>query len=470
MPYVDLLDGVTTIVLTDGEYHALQEGGWAPRVAQISRATLGGGGPYTDVEEEIATDLFSLNRTELGLLARLQGVQALLLQAERWAEGEFGVRPVRLRYRPDASGLPSVLSAMVLGPSGGVGLPNNLNDYAMVREVEGATIALRRRGPWYADLTTAPTSAAAANPGLMSATFAEGAVPYPSPVELTLGPIPTKTPIGDATTVPPLAGTLLVSDLADALQLVEARLRSNVEDPGFAAIADGGSLPPTAQVMRFTATAAGQVAGLEYVLPCHDDIVTVYLAVRNTDQLDASVQVFVGTVDGFSSSAVAGDLVAIPAGGGGPQILTLPPVPTPITVAGQTVRLRLEVTASAPGQRIDLAYFVVTPVRRVAAIAHDPLDVAGGAGTTLALRFDPRVLELPDGDLRVTRTAAGVAGTPYRVGHRGSIHQLHLSGGTVYARYLATHETYWVATTAARTAAASLTLAAGRRRVYLIPE
>lgn len=463
MPFIELTDGTTTITLTDTINHALAEDGWAPAVSALDEATLGGGGPYLDVEESLSTDLFSLDSGETGLLARLQGVNALLMQARRWAQGAHGVAPVKFRYQPDGSALGSPLEALVLGRAGEspVTLPSNLNDLAFVREVEGAGVAFLRRGALLAAEEAATPAAAVANPGLLTCTFAGGALPYPSPTWIDVGDL--APPSSSFRT---FSGLIVVSDVANAIQILEAE--AGTGSSSFASTADSANLARGGSVMRWTAP-----VGLDGLLTlagggavtARDSLIQVWVAVRNTDQLAADIRLRVNPFTGLSTAVVYGDWISIPANGGLPQILSLG-APFPTSIIGSTIALTLvlELAGTSVGQRIDLDYVVVANVQRVAVVAHDPARISPGQ-VNRGIRIDPRVAEFPQGDVRITDGGANQE----RIGARGSP-QLCTSGATLTAAYLVPTGAFWCHPTTAGTAAQTMTLNAGRRRAYLIPE
>lgn len=470
MPYIELTDGSVSVIIADGPAnpnYALREGGWAPTVAHLDTASLGGDGPWSLAEEAISHDVFADGGT--GLTQRIQAAKALLLQAQRWAEGEFGVAPVRLRYQPDGSALASPLECAVLGMpgQGAVGLPESFNDYLMVREVEGAILRFLRRGALLGAEQTA-TGSAGSTPGVLSCTFAAGALPFPSPTWVRISSLPAPNSSGISLPIT-VGGLLLVTDKADGIQIIEAESGSGTawtNRSETSLLARGGS------VKRLTSTAASSYSLTFASVTLAEPLVQVWAVLRNSSGLPARASVVIRQDAYVINNVVATDWVDVPEIGS-PFVLRLdPPVVAPIIGANRVVSLSLQIETTQASQVIDVDYLVVAAAGRVAAVAPDAiaLPLQSGATTLSAtLEVNPRVLELPRGDVRATFSGSAITTQTSQVGARGSP-ALHFAGGTIYAAYLAPALDYWRYPLANGSGAASVTLSAGRRPAYLIPE
>lgn len=471
MPLIRLTDDTTTIELTDGDNHALREGGWAPAVSHLDEATLGGRGPYADVEEALRTDLFSSDSGATGLLQRLQGVSALLLQARRWAQGAHGVAPVRIEYQPDGSALDDPLVAPVYGRpgQGAVGLPTSLNDLAFVGEVEGAEVRFVRGGAWLGpeevvgqavvDPEVAP---GVENPGPFTCTFS-GALPYPSPTWVELINLPQALS-GTRT----WAGLFILSDRAGAVQIVEAE---DGDGTNWADHADSGNGARGGSVKRFTAPVGLATGSLALPgIPIVDPLVQIWALVRNTDGEAADIRMRFAFGPTFTNQddVWIGDWIAIPTDPT-PAVMTLGVGSVPLWAASGTLEVIIDVRPTVAGQIVDIDYLVVTGMERVHVIRHDPMRVFT-SDFVYRLRFDPRVLERPHGDVRLVHNAFADPNyaTAVLVGARGSP-AIYTSGETLTAVYLAPYSTRWRLPVNFSDVAA-LAIRAGRRPAYLIPE
>jgi len=470
MPFLELTDGISTVTLTNGTTSALQEGGWAPRVAPLNRATLGGGGPFADVEEQIAVNQWGA-AGDTALYQRLQAVQALMLQAERWAEGGADAPAVRLRYQPDGSALPAPLECAVLGnPDAGLELPGSFNDMLMVREIEGAGVRFRRRGLWLGAEDTAIPVAGVAGPSVALCGFA-GALPYPSPTWVEAGNFPAWTKAYKDGYQP---GMFLIGDGFATIQTrgPSALTTEALSGGAWSTLSESTSGAHEGTVLRFTAS-GGPAEARVITDGVAASMVGVYLAVRNTSLLPAEVRMTV-TAAGLPaavSAAYTTDWVSIPATTAAtpagtvaqPFIVTMPPAPMPATPA-TGCQLSFTFRTSQPKQVLDLNYVVVTDAARTSAVVHGaraPLPVAD-----LRVRADPRPLEQPAGDVRIRRVDTGEYA---RLPTRGAV-AAHTTSGTINVAYLAMEPSAWAIRNPVTDATWGFTVRAGRRRGYLVPE
>lgn len=177
-----ITDGTTTINLVRGDNFRLVAGGWSPSVPRRHGSFLGGRSIYEDVVESITVNATASTTAEL--LDAITDLSTLLDQAQAWSLGE-DVDPVWVECQPQQSTLAAPLKSLIVGPASNDSLlstPSTFNDYLMVQEISGLTIAFRRRGLWLGAEQTAESWYQIA-PGVMSASFSN-APSVPSPTKL----------------------------------------------------------------------------------------------------------------------------------------------------------------------------------------------------------------------------------------------------------------------------------------------
>ena len=180
-----LTDGTTTLDLNDITNYAIPDQVWVPKVATRRISQLGGRSLYNDVTENIP--LHVRGATPAAALANLQAVSELLDQAELWFNGGL-VDPVVLQYKPINSSLTNPVEAIVLGPGSSNSMlrlspqVNSAGNY----EIQGITVAIKRRGLWLGDTDT-QTSSTATMPAVQSVTMSNNtAVSTPTKVKATV--------------------------------------------------------------------------------------------------------------------------------------------------------------------------------------------------------------------------------------------------------------------------------------------
>jgi hypothetical protein len=187
--YFRITDGTTTVTFNDGTLantggtHPITD--WSPAVASLRRDTLGGRGRYEDVIETATFDIIGADAPTI--YTRLQTLNALLDQAERWALGEK-VAAVIIQYSPvggTTSSTSNPLQAVVLGRAQGdttqkIALPS---DYPHTASgglaLRNITLRIWRRGAWHLNkpttgdgtTTRVSSSASATNTALANLTF-----------------------------------------------------------------------------------------------------------------------------------------------------------------------------------------------------------------------------------------------------------------------------------------------------------
>lgn len=134
-------DGTTTVdFINDAAYRVSS---WSPAVPTRRKGELGGRGPYEDVVEAMTISV-SGSQT----LTKLQTLQQLMDQAERWTRGEPEAA-VLLHYKPTASS--EELKTVILGPDGDAAMLELPGTYALgpaTQMIEPVGLRFRRLGVW----------------------------------------------------------------------------------------------------------------------------------------------------------------------------------------------------------------------------------------------------------------------------------------------------------------------------------
>lgn len=480
MPILRFTDGTTTLDLADGDNTALEEGGWAPQTPHLNRAALGGASPYADVQEEIAANIFAFSPDDTGLNERLQTMNALIMQAEQWAEGAYSVPAVRMQYQPDNSALPTPLECAVLGNpgAGAVGLPNSYHDYSFLNEVEGAGVRFRRRGALLGAEDTTADGVTTTTP-VIALAFDE-AVPYPSPTWVELDPLP----LGAAIYTSP--GLIVASDAPDGVVFLHQS--AFTKSGAGSVISDTSNRAWQDTIWRVTGSTFESVMQANVTLSGSNLVVAVLL--RNTSLSAATIRLEYATNGPgiMPNTFQQSDILTIPAltdtasppgggGGGAPsaQYLLFDPVFIAPRFGPDSVAavLRIVVDPGTADDQIDINGVLLINADRAYVVRHPALAHINAPDTSLRLRIDPRPLEQPSGDVRAQVLASfPVYPTPAvaaRIGAFGNPN-IYTSGGALYVAHLCPQGTRWRIQNAAGTAGQPCTARAGRRRAYLIPE
>lgn len=166
-PYLEITDGVSSVKLMDSAAttpalvaamnYRLSFGGWSPNVATRNQNPFGL--PYNAVREELTIDV--KGATADVALAKLQVLNSLLDQAERWYNNEV-VLPVFIRYQPKGSIKTTYLSDVIIGRGMGdqstspmISLPSDFNavgDFYFLQKVR--VVFWRRNGVWLCEQET----------------------------------------------------------------------------------------------------------------------------------------------------------------------------------------------------------------------------------------------------------------------------------------------------------------------------
>lgn len=257
-------------------------GTWAPGIATMRHATLGGSAPYNIVNEQITLHIHGATAEEVG--ENLNALALLLDQAERWASGE-AVDPVLIHYNPYGSA--SLTGTARKAPVYGRQLSSN-NPGLVVRpsasvELEQGILAavqmsIDRGGLWVTDedpYTWAGTGVCP--PDVFSQTLADWKIP--SPMSIKIGPFyyPNSLYI--------TKGFLMVASAAQRIAPLEA-YHLAVGESSFTNENDASKNPYGSQILRYTAqnTGAEEQSGLYIITSLFSQSakrVDIFATVRN---------------------------------------------------------------------------------------------------------------------------------------------------------------------------------------------
>lgn len=185
-------DGTTEVDFRGSNFKVLW-GQWAPKRARRSASALAGA-LYDNVVERIA---FTLEGTDAAdVLAKLETLDSLLDQAERWRAGA-NVSAVYVEYEPANSNLAASVKAVIVGPPPGgtyLHLPGDFDillagsGKQLGTETKPLVLEFQRRGLWLGATEAEASSASTGNPAeLSSSTFTDTAgIPWPYDLDLEL--------------------------------------------------------------------------------------------------------------------------------------------------------------------------------------------------------------------------------------------------------------------------------------------
>lgn len=450
--------------LTDATRCALLR--YGPRIAPRRAGTLGGGGDYDVVEDEL--EVLVLGATPARCAANAEALTGLLDQAARWWAGE-NVAPIQIRGLLQGSTV-GELSALVLGAAPGqepiaispepdVQLPTGpVVPYGMP-----LTLRLRRRPLWRGALgATVSGSSAAGNPAIATLAYAVDQGTVPAPTQLLAD--------GTADLLNTGAGYLLWAPTTDALKLQDA---STATASGYTTVADAANFPyQGTNVLRYTPTgtafARSGVVLNNTALNRYTQW-AILVAARNnsattTFQVRAHIRYFSGGAvgDDLTTRAVVIDITTTNA-----QVVPLPLIP----IAGNTATISLEVAASAASGTLDVSY--------VAMIALDAPSATvlqfGAAPSGFAAAFDLRYIQILHQDYGALRSpnVSRSASTPFldaqgaRIPYTGDA-ALGGVGSAAYAIYCQPQGAAW----AVNSGGSKITVSyqSSRRPAYLTPQ
>jgi hypothetical protein len=458
-PFLQLTDGTDTVTFADGlggltNYPPVR-GQWGPSIAGIWTAPLSGRGPYADVEEDLSCNI--RDTTASLCWSRLDTLTRLLDKAERWWLRNEPISPVLLKYVPQGSTQftnASPLIAIVLGRVGndmlnGVDLPNNVNDAGMLFEIYNIKIKCLRRGAWYGAPQESASSAALANPSVMTVTL---------PSTHTINSVTDISISGfDKTTTPTIQpGYLIVNDLSSGIQIVEAE---GAASGTFTSVADAAGNARGGNVLRFTPgvttpVTSGTISGLSTI----GGTIAILACVRNnsgttTFQMQANMS-------GLGTVASSTPLTLIDTSTTNPRHVLLG------TMQGSQVnKISFTITASAASGTLDIDYVIIVVLENenCAILAHDAIALTnlGAGAVTLDAVFNPSTTQNPA--LQASGTGGSIPAT-----YRGPLPFTSISN-KVYVVWTATNGASWRFTTTAP-AVLSVAATAGRYKQFLSPQ
>lgn len=439
-------DGTTTANLVDGTNYALVANGWGPSVATLRVSTLGGGGPYADVTEEITVDV--LGSTGAVCLANLAKLSRLLDQAERWSRGE-PVAAVLLTCQPQGSTLAAALSCVILGRAGesAVNPPATFNDLLMCYEIPDVKLSLRRRGLWLEAVETPTPSGTTSRTNIATVTFASAAT-VASPLKAVLT-FPTDTNVAQY--------LLLWANSANRLMLVEAEGMAGYQ---YSSVSDAAHLASNGYILRYTptdllSTAAGWIA-ITPLTTCRR--VAVWAMVRNNSSA-ATWTVKARLTSGTSNPTYVGPAVQIDATTTDPRIIFLGTLAMPTYPSYINIYVQASTLSGTPTLDID-CFYVLDVTDGMAGAITATLAGSGAAGTGITIDAQP--LSLPTPTL-IKSVSAGSA----QMAYLGDAF-MAASGTTLCMSYLATEAAYWCSQTGG--VADTFTLTASRWKAHTVPE
>lgn len=238
-------DSTATADLVDGVNYQLLKHSYAPAIAARRRMNMAARQPFVNAIEGIKVDIKGADRAET--LANLAKLTELLDRAERWEAGDQ-IDPVIYAIQPQGSVLADPLRAIILGRppnSAGVILPADFNDLLVIDRIEGVVIQFIRRGLLIDEAESGVTAAAAANPTIREATFADSAT-IPSPVTVRI----TGWSDTEHTTIDSPSLLIITSEKED-IYLLEAEDMSPEAD--WAIFDDSANAASGGDVLRYTA-------------------------------------------------------------------------------------------------------------------------------------------------------------------------------------------------------------------------
>lgn len=382
-PYLVITDGTTTCTINTsgggvGDY-ALEE--WTPAVAGLRKSALAGRGPYEEVVEEMTITI--IDTTAAGCYTRLDTINVLLDQAERWADGESETA-VLIKYSPGGAGVSSSgtpLQAAILGPA-----PGNTTSGVGIRVIQKAqftfhlpvTLRFWRRGQWLLSESSASSSATT-----------NGAI---ATVDLTaaLGNIgPTKLTMSDYVTMGSEKGILLISS-NDTVTRLTVENPTGATATGWTAVDDSANYAKYTNVLRYTPSATTEsTSGSFNLSPSGGPLFAVYACIRNnSNSTSFSVRARVAGGGGTKAAYTPYRYIAPYSSAAQPAWYLLGIVPF------ATGTMKFLATASAASGTIDFGAVAILDVsyRSSYALTFGPSEVNG---TTKEMIIDHQLLSQP---------------------------------------------------------------------------
>lgn len=464
IPYLEITDGVTSVKLMDSAAttpalvaamnYRLSFGGWSPNVATRNQNPFGL--PYNAVKEELTIDV--RGATADAALAKLQVLNSLLDQAERWYNNEI-VLPVFIRYQPKGSVKTTYLSDVIIGRGMGdqstspmISLPSDFNavgDFNFLQKIR--VVFWRRNGVWLCEQETLSASAVAQRT-VNTLTWANAAT--------VLSPLDIKI---EANNAPDAGigrpdGILVVTHNENYLGIYTG------EDFGGVATADAAANSLGGNVGRFTAgVTAVELSKDLYTQTFYEcEYIAVYATIRNNSTtLDVYLQLNVN----FTNYPTVAPEIKIPfAASPVPKVVFLGLVPTR---GRQPFHIGAHYRSLSGAPTFDIDSILIVGINRATNIialtdffltTSDPLAVLN------------RLLLEPQAEISYKIPTLGTF--EERITYSGSAYCFAGGSGTLLkTAYMlfATHDTKWQLSTAAN-AAVTLDPTMIRYKAYLVPE
>ncbi len=376
--YLALTDKSTsTVVLSDGGRGAsplrLAQEGWAPVVAGLRPPmSLGGLGPYADVEETIP--IMAATTGAPDVYAALRQLEALLRQAALWRRYPHQYAPVYVQIVPagSARSISNPLEALVVGypgdTEGGAGpieLASAWSRAPLAGLLDDIRISLIRRGAWLGETDVASDSASAGT--AFTATFATSHDEY-SPI--TFGWDLPNTPSSSGQLYAISGSGLVATDDADRLLVYDDASFASPSAPWSTSVqsnALGGN------VRRYTPAAANTFSGTSLNVPSIFAVNGTYLVYASLRASSAAPEwsLYVSVAlrstrtiqtepitwkrgDYNTAELVALGIISLPTGD--------PQIGTPIAAATNAVQLFAAASTISGSPVLDVDYLVIVRV------------------------------------------------------------------------------------------------------------
>lgn len=472
IPYLEITDGVNSVKLMDSAAttpalvaamnYRLSFGGWSPNIATRNQTPFGL--PYNPVREELTIDVKGV--TADVALAKLQVLNLLLDQAERWYNNEV-VLPVFIRYQPKGSIKTTYLSDVIIGRGMGdqstspmISLPSDFNavgDFYFLQKVR--VVFWRRNGVWLCeDEDQALTNQTQRS--IMTVTWSNAATVL-SPIDIIMN---TELPDPDYATNT-ANGILLVTHSETFIGIVSGSTLGT-------STADTTNNSVSGNVGRFGPIAAGTTVDFFYS-PAEPLYLCEYVAVYATIRNNSSTITFYLQVSLQSgTNPIVSSEVTIPpySGSAAPQVVFLGVIPTR---GRQPFRINIAYRSNDPvgsTETFDIDQILHFGVNRATnVLALNAFKVERG-GNSVALSVLNRLLLEPQPEISYGVPALGVFETP--INYSGSAYNFAGGSSTLLKTAMvlfATHGAKWQITSAANTTP-KLGLTATRLKAYLVPE
>lgn len=336
----------SVLELTDGVRYAV--GSFAPSVAPLRAATLGGQSEYDEAVDTFT--VYALGATAARAVANAETLAGVLDQAARWARGDDVLAiAIAVRVQQATAG---TLQALCLGPAEPDTPPFTIDPQHNVLDTYPGTwsqaveVAVRRRGLWYGEaISTAGPVTFVANSGVVTAfaTASPARTPIASLLRLSTT---TSVPAGD--TLP--ESVLIVS--GEPTAIVADTWGSDAAPPtGFTQVNDAANLPVQGTfVLRFTPATANPATTDLYTLITPtgggtDSVIALYATAR-TNTVNAAISfLLTPRVTLGNGATYTARPVEVPASSTSPRIIPLGIIPVPFLRTNTAFTVSLTVQA-----------------------------------------------------------------------------------------------------------------------------